>query len=91
MSGKFPAVAIVSKGERCAASKKLDGQRLLAADAPLLPLKNCTMPEQCGCSYLKFADRRKGDEDRRFGVFSHRALYYGGPEKRGTGGRRKDD
>lgn len=56
-----------------------------------MPLKNCTMPEQCSCSYLKFADRRKGDEDRRFGAFSHRALYYGGPEKRGTGGRRKDD
>lgn len=91
MSGKYPAVAIISTRARCAASKKMEGQRLLAAEAPLLPLKNCTSPEQCACSYQKFSDRRKDDEDRRFGAFSHRALYYGGPEKRATGGRRKDD
>jgi hypothetical protein len=55
----FAAVSIVPARTCCRASTKLLKQRFLTREAPLLPLKDCTLSEQCQCRYQKHEDRRK--------------------------------
>ncbi len=62
-STPFHAVCIEPGPHSCAAAEELRGQRFLSADAPLLPLKNCTS-SNCECRFVHFSDRR-GRKDRR--------------------------
>jgi hypothetical protein len=57
------AVAIVPSRASCVAARAFKGMRFLSADAPALPLEQCTQPTACRCTYRKHADRR--EEARR--------------------------
>jgi hypothetical protein len=85
----YAAVAIVpGRSECCRPAKVLSGQRLLAAEAPPLPLPACTSPGNCRCRYEKFADRR--DEMRRMDGIAQQL--FAAPERRKrVRGRRRTD
>lgn len=55
---KWHAVAIVPKGLCCELAKSLGSSRFLSAEAPRLPLPECSMPSSCNCSYKHYEDRR---------------------------------
>jgi hypothetical protein len=57
------AVAIVAKSSSCEAARALRGTRFLSAEAPRLPLVQCTTPNACPCAYRHHDDRRA--ESRR--------------------------
>lgn len=42
----------------CPQVKRLQGQRFLATEAPLIPLPHCNSQQKCECRYLHYADRR---------------------------------
>ncbi len=88
---RFPAVSILASGQCCQAAKLLQGTRLLAVEAPNLPLPECSMPSQCRCRFQKHADRRASDDDRRLPSTMVRSAWYGGDERRKSRGRREDD
>jgi hypothetical protein len=89
---KYAAVMVAASPLACEAAKTQDGRRILAADAPRLPLSDCTQPQDCRCRFSKFADRRDGDEGERrhYGVSMRSALRVG-KERRRSVGRRRDD
>jgi hypothetical protein len=84
-------VSVLTAGECCAAARALAGGRILAVDAPRLPLEDCTRPTDCRCRFAKFADRRDGDHERRHEGSSMRSVLYSGHQRRRSGGRRRDD
>jgi hypothetical protein len=87
----YPAIAVVSPVDCCAAARELSGRRLLTAEAPRLPLADCTQPSQCKCRFRKFTDRRDGDDDRRQLGSEARSIWYAGPQRRvSPTGRRGD-
>lgn len=87
----YPAVAIIPCAGACAAAVAVAGRRLLAAEAPLLPLRDCTMLARCQCRYRKFPDRRDEGAERRSPQGSIGANWYGGQDQRRSRGRRQDD
>lgn len=89
---KYPAVMIAAAASACAAAKAQEGRRVLAAEAPRLPLSDCSQPHDCQCRFRKYTDRRDEDltERRHHGV-SMRAVLYAGGERRRSGGRRRED
>jgi len=62
-SRSFAAVAIQPGLIACDAVSQLGRRRMLEKDAPALPVPGCD-ESRCRCRYVKFADRRAG-EDRR--------------------------
>lgn len=61
---------VFREGACCAAVRALAGQRILAGDAPVLPLKDCDKAVCC-CKYQRFLDRRtdtRRDADLGFGT-----------------------
>ena len=56
----WSAVRIATHGETCTRAVAMRDKRLLARDAPALPLKGCTMSATCKCIYRHYADRRAG-------------------------------
>jgi hypothetical protein len=87
---KFRGVEVVSTGDACAASKALQGLRLLTAEAPRrLPLPECDRPGACRCIYRHFDDRRQGP--RRENEIADIPLAHLGPERRRLRGRRDSD
>jgi hypothetical protein len=52
------AVSILPKGASCEAALAMRGTRFLSAQAPRLPLAQCTTPKSCTCAYKHHADRR---------------------------------
>ncbi len=52
------AVSIQPKGASCDAVLALRGTRFLSAQAPRLPLAQCTVPNICACAYKHHPDRR---------------------------------
>ena len=69
----------------------LKGERILATQAPKLPMPACTMPEQCHCRFLKYSDRREDDHGRRFRFGRDRSMWYSGSQRRQSCGRRPAD
>jgi hypothetical protein len=57
------AVEIVPPRASCIAAQAVKGIRFLSAQAPSLPLEQCTQPTACRCTYRKHPDRR--EEARR--------------------------
>ncbi|MDJ0911522.1 MAG: hypothetical protein QNI99_20220 [Woeseiaceae bacterium] len=87
---KYHAVIIRAGREPCQEVVERSGDRLLSADAPLLPLKECDRPEKCSCRYQHYEDRRKGprrgDEIGMPGKKDPDQM-----ERRNVRGRRADD
>jgi hypothetical protein len=82
------AVSVAPGVPACLAAAKVRGQRFLAAEAPRLPLPDCTLMTTCKCTYKHFADRRAGTRraaDR--GMLGR----YVGPERRAGRSRRAED
>lgn len=87
----YPAVEVTTSGPCCEAAKALKGRLVLASEAPILPLRDCSDPGACQCRYRKYPDRRMGEDDRRFPYEGQRAGWYTGAERRTPRGRRGDD
>jgi hypothetical protein len=87
----FTAVSIVTPTSCCPAVGEMSGRKLLAKEAPRLPLSACTMPGECRCRFQKHSDRRSGDDDRRLFSSSQRSVWYAGQQRRNSSGRRSDD
>jgi hypothetical protein len=58
MIKKWHAVSIVPRGLCCELVKSLRSSRFLSAEAPRLPLQECSMPSSCTCAYRHYPDRR---------------------------------
>jgi len=85
----YRAVSIDVDHSHCDAVTEKLNQRFLSQDAPLLPLQDCSQPQQCSCKYQHWDDRRQ--EDRRAVATGIASQYYDGDEKRASKGRRKSD
>ena len=87
----YAAVSVISGGPCCDAATALKEQLFLAHGAPALPLADCTDPDRCQCRYEKYADRRNGDDDRRFPYADTAARWFANEDRRHARGRRKGD
>lgn len=83
---EYWAVAIAAGVRCCAAVQEKQGKRYLLAEAPRVPLPDCSMPQDCMCRFRKSTDRRGGD--RRDTWRSATGQRFAGAEKR-KGPRRK--
>jgi hypothetical protein len=54
----FHGVEIIGGSSCCGAARALAGERILSADAPRLPLADCSHPKRCRCTYRHYTDRR---------------------------------
>src|SRR5262245_4397030 len=88
---KFPAVTIAMPARCCEAVSALVGKRILASQAPKLPMPNCSMPDKCRCRFQKYSDRRDDEQGRRFGFGQERGAWYAGSQRRKSKGRRSAD
>jgi len=52
-------VSIRHAGNCCKAVKDVEAQRFLSAEAPNLPLADCSTPNLCQCKYRHHTDRRE--------------------------------
>jgi hypothetical protein len=87
---RWSAVSILPGSIGCDAARALRGQRFLSAQAPRIPLAECTWAEGCRCVYRKFADRRLGPR-RTEDHPGMRRSGHGGLERRIGRGRRSTD
>ncbi len=91
-SRSYPAVTIAASLRGCCeAVETLRGQRILAIQAPSLPVPRCSMPEQCRCRFQKYMDRREDEQGRRFQFAQERSAWYAGSQRRKSRGRRPAD
>ena len=92
-SGKYHAVSINSGHSGCSAAKALSSKRFLTrVKVPSLPVANCTSAS-CICGYIRHADRRSVQGDRR-ALYSMQSELYGlegAQDRRGKRGRRALD
>ena len=88
---KYPAVTIAIPARSCEAVGALEGMRILATQAPKLPMPSCTMPEKCRCRFQKYTDRREDDQGRRFRFGQEHGAWYAGSQRRKSRGRRSVD
>lgn len=78
-SSPYRAVELRAQGPACRGARALAGKRMLAAEAPALPLPGCTL--RCACYYKNHADRRSS-EPRRLADAGVSGSFYMGPERR---------
>ncbi|NMG35807.1 hypothetical protein GRF61_15270 [Azoarcus sp. TTM-91] len=86
----YHAVCIQSGNQACDAARHVRGRRFLAAEAPRLPMPNCSRGE-CNCVYVHFDDRRVRN---RRDVYANKSYMIGEQapeERRRASGRRKTD
>lgn len=89
VTNPYHAVAIVPGQKACAAARTNAEVRFLSADAPPLPLKNCSAAS-CTCRYQHFKDRR-GEPRRAADVrVVHMQGNWHGAERRRSGRRVND-
>lgn len=83
------AVTIVPKGASCEAAHALRATRFLSAEAPRLPLPQCTSPKSCICAYKHYEDRRGQSrrKDEAAGLRRNKMT----EERRAARGRRQTD
>jgi hypothetical protein len=84
------AVSILPKGASCEAAHSLRGKRFLSAEAPRLPLAQCTNSKSCICAYKHHEDRR-GQPRRSDETTGSRRNAKVTEERRSSGDRRKSD
>lgn len=63
---EYHSVVIVAGSNACSDVRALEGQYLLAHEAPFLPIQTCNQRETCHCIYLHHSDRRHTDRRRDF-------------------------
>ena len=85
----FQAVSVISDTLQCNAAVAIKGRRLLAREAPRLPLADCTMDATCACKYEKYDDRRTSP--RRVAEISVESPQFQGQDRRQSKGRRAND
>ena len=87
----YHAVSIQFEKWACRAAKEYEGRRLLAAEAPKLPLPDCDAAE-CRCHFVHYEDRRSG-RDRRspFGSGGVAAASGRFEQERREGSARRED
>ena len=94
MAGQTPsrwsAVSIVPGSTSCEAARDLKGRRFLSAEAPRVPLAECTESDSCRCVYRKYPDRRAGPR-RAEDHSGMRRVGTGKTERRVGRGRRSTD
>jgi hypothetical protein len=88
---RYAAAMILAPARCCLAVQAVANQQFLATEAPLLPLRDCTMPGQCQCRYQKAPDRRADESSRRDDLHSVQVTWFGGKERRRSPGRRRKD
>lgn len=88
--GRWHAVSIETVPGCCHFARGLREARFLSADAPILPLPNCTAKERCRCLYKHHEDRR-GQLRRREEITGLRANVRIVEERRVERDRRKSD
>ena len=86
---QWHAVEVQSSRTCCPAAQALKGKRFLSAEAPMLPLSDCTRPGACACAYKKYPDRRT--ETRREADTAILRPAVPSPDRRKKRGRRKTD
>ena len=89
---RYRAASILASRCACDAVKMVEGKRYLAAQAPKLPLLDCSA-ERCTCRYVRHEDRRGSQGDRR-ALYSLQTDLYGvdgQPDRRRRQGRRRAD
>jgi hypothetical protein len=84
------AVSILPKGACCEAALAIRGTRFLSAEAPRLPLAQCTTPKSCTCAYKHHPDRR-GQPRRKDEAIGLKRAPKLEQERRARGDRRKTD
>jgi len=83
-------VSVVAGSGSCEAALALKGRRFLGAEAPRIPLAECTCAQRCRCIYWKYPDRRAGPR-RTEDHSGMRRVGTSGPERRAGRGRRRTD
>ena len=58
IASKWHAVSVACGEPCCNAAQQMRGLRFLAAEAPRIPVPQCSMPTRCACVYRHHADRR---------------------------------
>ena len=89
LNQSWHAVSVVGQSDACQAAKELRDTRFLSAEAPALPLAQCSSPRLCKCIYRHYPDRRKAlrrETDR--GQYPRPWI---AQERRQVHGRRADD
>ena len=86
----WAATSVLPNKNSCEAARAVKSVRYLAAEAPRLPLPDCSSPGSCSCVYRKYPDRRAGPrrEDEEIGI---RRYFDPTKERRTTRGRRQSD
>jgi hypothetical protein len=91
-AGRYRAASILASRCACDAVRIVEGKRYLAAQAPRLPLQDCSA-DRCTCRYVRHEDRRSSQGDRR-ALYSLQTNLYGvdgQPDRRRRQGRRRAD
>jgi hypothetical protein len=83
------AVTIATRNTSCEAARALRATRFLSAQAPHLPLPECTAPNACPCAYRHYDDRR--GQPRRQSELTGLKRGNVTQERRGARGRRETD
>ena len=86
----YHCVAITYRDNPCEAVKRLEGQRFLSAEAPLLPLQGCAS-DSCQCRYVHYDDRRADDRRNPYGRHRSTPPASINQERRTKTGRRSTD
>jgi len=86
---RYHCVSVVGGANACAAAKAVALVRILSAEAPRLPLKDCDHPHACTCKYRHFDDRRAGP--RRAGEEGRLVKPWEAGERQRVRGRRDTD
>lgn len=91
LANRWHAVSIVGGLAPCPAALAVRQKRFLSAEAPRLPMHDCTSPARCQCRYQHHADRRV--KMRRSSDRGGLPFPFKGEEKRTprAGGRRSTD
>jgi hypothetical protein len=87
---RWHAVAIRPQGKSCDAAHACRAARFLSAEAPRLPLRECTVSDTCTCVYKHHPDRRLGPRRQQDGAGLARSGK-SGQERRKAGDRRRSD
>ena len=58
LANRWHAVSIVGDLAPCPAALAVRQKRFLSAEAPRLPMADCTSPARCQCRYQHHSDRR---------------------------------
>jgi hypothetical protein len=86
---RYHCVTVNAGTAGCPAALALKDVRILSEAAPTLPLAECTMPEDCRCTYRHHDDRRAGP--RRADDRHERSEPWRDDERRRSVGRRATD